>query len=214
MIRNQEQVFEDIYRQEKWGKGKGSGTGSDPKYCEKYLDYLTLMLNHDTEQHDVKSVIDIGCGDWQLYKGFQWPNDIKYIGCDISQTAIDIAKTRTTQIVLKVDTMDDTLNLIEDNPNDLILIKDVMQHWTDEEINYFLNHLKNLPGWKYVLISNNWKFHRDPTKNGQPRMMDKYSWAPIPVDHPVLVEFGFKLIFRYPKGGFKQVMLSTRGEVQ
>lgn len=211
MIRNQEQVFEEIYAKEKWGKGRGSGTGSDPKYCEKYLEFLSNMLNE--EKYRIESVLDIGCGDWQLYEGFKWPKDVEYTGCDISAAAIDLAKTRTDMELIKAASIEDTLYIIDRYPNDLILIKDVMQHWTDEEIAYFLSELKLITDWKYVLISNNWKFHRDPTKNGQPRVMDRYSWAPIPVDHPALVEFGFKPIFRYPKGGFKQVMLTTRGEL-
>lgn len=208
MIRDQEAVFEQIYKLERWGKGKGSGTGSDPKYCEKYLKYLELILGDKTL--GVNSVLDIGCGDWQLYGNFEWAG-IDYTGCDISQVALDLAATRTDRKLVKVSGLAETLNLIHTVEPDLILIKDVMQHWTDEEISYFLNELKSTSCWKHVVTSNNWKFHRDPTKNGQPRVLDRYSWAPIPVDYRALVEFGFEPIFRYPKGGFKQVMLATRG---
>lgn len=207
-FRNQEAVFEEIYTKERWGKGKGSGTGSDPKYCEKYLQFLANFM----DENGVTSVLDIGCGDFQLFANFDWSR-IDYTGCDISQSALDLAATRTDRKLVKVGGLDETLHVAEVTKPELILIKDVMQHWTDYEIDTFLYALNNrVPSWKYVITSNNWKFHRDPSKNGQPRTMDKYSWAPIPVDHRPFVEFGFKPLFRYPKGGFKQVMLATRGD--
>lgn len=209
MIRNQETVFEEIYAKERWGKGKGSGTGSDPEYCRKYLEFLSNFIY----ENDIKNIVDVGCGDWQLYEEFKWPNDVAYIGCDISKEALDLAVSRTNHALIKVGTLDETLELIRNYKPDLILIKDVMQHWADEEIEYFLDYLDTFArGWKYVVTSNNWKFHRDPSKNGQPRVLDRYSWAPIPVEFPAFVDFGFKPVFRYPKGRFKQVMIATRGE--
>lgn len=207
-IRNQEAVFEEIYTKERWGKGKGSGTGSDPEYCRKYLEFLSNFIY----ENDIKSVLDIGCGDWQIYGNFDWSR-IEYTGCDISQVALDLAADRTERKLLKVKNIEEISDLVSIVEPDLILIKDVMQHWTDDEIKFFLDRLAStISGWKYVITSNNWKFHRDPSKNGQPRILDRYSWAPIPVDFPAFVDFGFKPAFRYPKGGFKQVMIATRGE--
>ena len=45
----------------------------------------------------------------------------------------------------------------------LIILKDVIQHWTDESI---MNYLpKILDKNKYVFITNGYRFMRDPTKN-------------------------------------------------
>lgn len=207
-MRNQEAVFEAIYAQERWGKGKGSGTGSDPDYCEKYIDWLQQFVY----TNDVESVVDVGCGDWQLYRDMIWGNT-KYVGTDLSEIALKSARQKTNNLLIKVNGIDQTLDIIRAHNPELILLKDVMQHWEDEEIEYFLDMLNCIGGWKWVVTSNNWKFHRDPSKNGQPRVLDRYSWAPIPVDFPAFVKFGFKPIFRYPKGGFKQVMIAERGVV-
>jgi 2-polyprenyl-3-methyl-5-hydroxy-6-metoxy-1,4-benzoquinol methylase len=48
--------FTKIYQKEKWGKGKGSGTGSTPLYCQKYLKYLQSLLQPGMH------VLDLGCG--------------------------------------------------------------------------------------------------------------------------------------------------------
>ncbi len=200
-MRNQQSVFEEIYQKNRWGKG--SGTGSSPDYCKSYIDFLRGFI----VTKGVQSVLDVGCGDWQLYRDMSWEH-VKYTGCDISQTALNLAKRNGATNVHLVTTIDDTLHFIKDNPSNLILIKDVMMHWTDDEIKHFLTELLKIEGWSCIITSNNWKYSRSPEKNGQPRELDKYSWAPIPVEQ--LEPYGFTPLFRYPTGGHKQVMINWR----
>ena len=207
-MRNQKNVFEEIYQKERWGKGKGSGTGSDPSYCVDYLEWLKIFL---VEKH-IKKIVDVGCGDWQLYKDFDWSR-YAYHGLDISSIALSIARHnshlfRQRPVFRVIENQDEALVYIKEVKPDLVLLKDVMMHWTDEEQEYFLSKLAKLK-WKYVVTANNWKYVRDPSKNNEPRKLDaKYSWAPIPLDHPPMVKFGFKPLFRYPRGGYKQVMIA------
>ena len=64
-----EEVFQSIYENGVWGIGKddaefigSSGSGSDPANALPYLEYL----QHFFKEHNIKSVVDLGCGDWQL----------------------------------------------------------------------------------------------------------------------------------------------------
>ena len=63
-----------------------SGPGSFPENNKNYFLFLKEFLS----KNNIKSVVDYGCGDFQLYKDFPW-NDIKYLGIDVSETAINIA---------------------------------------------------------------------------------------------------------------------------
>jgi len=193
------QDFETIYQKNKWGNG--SGSGSVPKYCDKYLQFLSKFLTDNS----IKSVVDIGCGDFQLYENFDW-SKVSYAGCDISSTALSMARERTNLPLHEVSSLDETLNFVKNQNPELVILKDVMMHWTDDELKYFLTRLTEFP-WKWVVTANNYKYSRDPSKNGRPRELDRYRWAPIPNNHPTFVEFGFTPVMKY---WAKQVMISCK----
>src|SRR4051812_40562633 len=137
------EAFERIYAKEAWGKGKGSGTGSSPVYCAAYLRYLGELLLTK------RSVLDIGCGDWQLYKGFTWPARVHYVGVDIVETNVQrntlVHSARNIEFVhTDVTVSKHTHALFEQyGPFDLVLVKDVLQHWSDNEITSWLGTMRN-----------------------------------------------------------------------
>ena len=75
-------VFSDIYETGAWGvdaEKKGhSGTGSDPRNAKMYIAFLQKTL----EDLGIKSVVDLGCGDWRLGKEINWTG-IRYLGIDV-----------------------------------------------------------------------------------------------------------------------------------
>ena len=197
-MRNFTQVFEEIYQKERWGKGKGSGTGSCPRYSADWLQYLLNSIP------DNSVVVDIGCGDHQLYKNFEWPR-WKYYGVDVSHTAIQLAKKNSPNANLSVlECTPKNLHqfLLEKAPTH-ILLKDVMMHWTDDEIHTVLCTILEIKNCT-VITANNWRYVRDPSKNGTERKLDRYSWAPIPIE--MLEKYGFSVVGFYPKGKFKAIM--------
>ena len=60
--------FTNIYEKELWGRGKGSGAGSRPKFNAPYISFLENFLR----DNNIKSVIDFGCGDWQFSQYIDW----------------------------------------------------------------------------------------------------------------------------------------------
>ena len=68
-------VFDKIYKHNTWMFG--SGSGSVPINNKPYIEFLKDLLANK----QISSVIDIGCGDWQLAKNINW-NGIKYLGID------------------------------------------------------------------------------------------------------------------------------------
>lgn len=96
-----------------------SGPGSFPENNKNYFLFLKEFLN----KNNIKSVVDYGCGDFKLYKDFPW-NDIKYLGIDVSETAINIANHYSNNNIKFL--CKETIDLPE---ADLLLVKDVFGHW-------------------------------------------------------------------------------------
>lgn len=202
------EAFEKIYEKERWGKDKGSGTGSSPKYCEKYLAYLHGLLRTHS------SVLDLGCGDWQLYQGFDW-GATRYRGVDIVSSVV--ARNRlqyaTPNINFHCANFNDPEVLAKAFTHnttgyDLVLCKDVLQHWSDVEITVWLRAIKKQQ-FKTLLVTNNWRHFRTPSKDAQPRNVDnQYRWSPINMARYA----GFVDVLYYPAGKYKQVARYTHIE--
>lgn len=203
-LRDPFDVFEPIYRSERWGKGKGSGTGSAPAYSAKWLEYLAKTIPAGSH------VLDIGCGDHQLYAGYAPVRTWEYAGVDASTTALTLARknspwARLEHCALTYDTVDWLIDEFHRHP-DYILLKDVIQHWTCDEIDQFLGGLCSSAKSATIIIANNWRYFRTPGRPVMPRVLDRYSWAPVPADHPTLVRLGFRSVDYYPAGKFKLIM--------
>lgn len=146
--RSAEGVFTNKYKYRTWGandQGKGtSGIGSTLPNTELYRELLQDFL----ESFDIKTVVDVGCGDWEFSQAIDWTG-INYIGFDIVKPVIkrNIAKYGTSNIIFKHG------NAIEmDLPQaDLLICKDVLQHLPNEDI---LKFIQQLGKFKYCLITN------------------------------------------------------------
>jgi SAM-dependent methyltransferase len=124
MKKSMNEFFEKVYKEKIFVNNYKepvslSGPGSFPENVINYLSFLKKFII----DNNIKSVIDFGCGDFQLYKNFSWDN-INYIGFDASETAINIAKKNQKENI-KFEHIKD----IELPKADLLLIKDVFGHW-------------------------------------------------------------------------------------
>jgi SAM-dependent methyltransferase len=135
--------FSRIYSTNEWG---GSGSGSFPENTQEYRSFLTEFIN----QNNVKTVYDFGCGDWQFSKLIDWSN-IHYIGVDCVLDLINKHKQNYQKEnieFLHINTPKDFYNY----KGDLLILKDVLQHWRNKEITTFLDAI--IENFKYVLITN------------------------------------------------------------
>lgn len=201
--------FDKIYEKERWGKGKGSGDGSHPVYCEAYLGYVASLL----KSGQYASVLDVGCGDWQASRLLDWSGHW-YLGVDVVQSILPARSERHPSVRFQIAdvTVPGTLTkLFEIRSWELVLVKDVMQHWSDEEVTQFVAEILALQ-WKTLLVVNDWRFTRSPSKNGSPRnIKNSYSWAPIPYDHPTLLPLSLQMIGYYPFNKRKQISRVDHG---
>lgn len=139
MRENLDQHFDNIYKTKAWQLAKDdplSGPGSNPIYCRPFINFFWQFV----KEHSVVDIVDYGCGDTAM-----WGTNIfesNYLGIDVSVTALNIAKSMQPKAQFTTDT---------EIPNtDLILIKNVMIHWYDEEINEWITNIKGK--FKFLMI--------------------------------------------------------------
>ena len=114
----------DIFLELDWDGG--SGPGSDPDKAQPYLKFVSEYIRI----HNVRSVLDLGCGDGRLAEATDW-RGASYVGLDI-KTGHDILTCKRPEA-------------------DLVLVKDVLQHWSNAAIDQIFPRLY---GCKHVLITN------------------------------------------------------------
>lgn len=131
-----------------------SGPGSNPADAIPYL----IFLERYVAQYGIESVLDLGCGDGRLAAATDW-GTASYTGLDIKD-GYDIL----------------TCDLPE---ADLVIIKDVLQHWSNEAVN---SMRPRLVGYPHVLITNccdPWRTNED-IETGDARaldlMKDPFNW--------------------------------------
>ncbi len=78
-----ESIFTEIYEKGYWGKAKDakyfSGTGTHDENTLTYVDILTEFIH----KKNIKSIFEIGCGDFSIMKQVLRQADVNYTGADI-----------------------------------------------------------------------------------------------------------------------------------
>ena len=166
-----ENNFTNIYSKNVWG---GSGSGSNFSHANKF--FLKELRNHIDSNH-IKTISDCGCGDWEIMKHFDFKNDEIYEGLDCVDFLIDSHNQNYSTDNIGFIHQDVSIDV--PSGYDLVILKDVIQHWDDAIILEKFNEI--LQRNKYVYCINGFKFCRDPTKNDWTnRVLDKkYSYHPL-----------------------------------
>jgi SAM-dependent methyltransferase len=139
------ELFGGIYAERKWYNG--SGSGSQPANTEEYRHFLQDYL----KINDIKSAVDVGCGDWKFSWLVQWPEDFSYLGIDVVDRVIRINRHDWTDWGVADIRFEcaDVLEMTELPPADLVLVKDIFQHWPNGAI----RHLGSLLAGRRALIT-------------------------------------------------------------
>lgn len=143
-----EERFDKIYEEKLWGANEEnegfSGGGSLLENVRPYYNYLKKFL----QEHDIKSVVDVGCGDWTFSKHVDW-SGIQYTGVDVVGAVIEKNKAKYGA---------DNIHFIHGNfletdlPSaDLLICKHVLQHMPNEDI---FDFIELLPNYKHCLVLN------------------------------------------------------------
>lgn len=199
-----ENIFTNIYDKKIWGNGSGSGSNVS-KDTLKYIQILESIINNS--EYNIKTICDIGCGDWEFSQFINF-GDKEYLGIDCVNYIIKINQDKYEKENIKFEH-----KIVNDDyiPKgfDLIIIKDVIQHWTDEDILKYLNEI--LINNKFIFCTNGYKFMRDKTKNDLKKrdINNKYRYHPVDIDKYPLSEFK-EYVLSENKYRAKQMILFTK----
>ncbi|ARU54368.1 SAM-dependent methyltransferase [Oleiphilus messinensis] len=135
-------IFETIYETNEWGKG--SGEGSFPEHTGGYVRFLEKFI----KTRNIKSIVDVGCGDWQFSRYVNWQG-ASYQGFDVVQSVIEQNQAHFTRNNVAFHLYSGKPETLPDA--DLLIAKDVLQHWSNENVQAFLPLISR---YKYALITN------------------------------------------------------------
>ena len=130
------QIFTKIYQKCIWAANDTtplSGSGSSLRYNKKYLDFLHQFI-HDPA-HQITNIVDFGCGDWTFTRELDF-KDKRYLGIDCVSQVIEANRQQFSSDTCQFQLADFSKpEVIEPFLGaDLLIFKDVFQHWSDSDI--------------------------------------------------------------------------------
>lgn len=151
--RRLEDVFGEIYEKNIWAKPEGtarysSGPGSAPEVTREYEDFVVGYL---TRHAEIKRLVDIGCGDFQVASRIlaRAPRPITYVGCDIVGDVVAYNQAHHARPGVSFMQLDVTRDPLP--PGDLVTVREVFQHLSNDAI---LSALGNLRGtFRHAIVT-------------------------------------------------------------
>jgi len=191
-----ENVFTNIYEKKIWGDNKNSeyngssGGGSDVDYNKNT--YIPLLKKFIAD-NSIKSVVDLGCGDFRCGMSIYDDLDITYTGYDAYKKIVEYNSPRylaPKYSFTHLDFFDKKEHIVN---GDLCILKDVLQHWNLNSIYIFLDYLVTEKKFKYILICNCCNQEKDEADitNGETR--------PLSCNYLPLKKYNIKKLYNYNK---------------
>jgi len=146
---NIESKFTHIYKNNIWGKNLEnkfySGSGAhNPRIIQPYIKSVKELLS----QEELPTIIDLGCGDFNTGSNFV-EKAKKYYAVDVFEDLIKLNKEKFRYSNLEFIKKDITK---DDLPNgDFCIIRQVLQHLSNEDIILFLKNINNK--YKFLIVT-------------------------------------------------------------
>jgi SAM-dependent methyltransferase len=174
------ETFRSIYRTKAWGDNGApfcSGGGSCGPVSEQYCAFLVKFIR----DHQVQSVVDLGCGDFAVGHKVVKASGVRYTGIDVVPELIEFHKSSVQDPRVSFHCADITNDQLP--PADLCLIRQVLQHLSNDEISKVLANLRNFPR---ILISEDVPVHPKSFNRDKPHGPDvrAYCGSGVYVERP------------------------------
>ncbi len=154
-----EDIFSDIYKKNTWGGKPGefySGSGTHNPDVQRYIDTVRAFI----KEKNVKSVLEIGCGDFHISSKIIEGLNVTYTGTDVVEEMMKHhqGKFGRESISFRF------LNAIDDQlpPADLVIIRQVLQHLANVQVSKILEKIKT---YRYALITEHLPASANPDYN-------------------------------------------------
>tara|TARA_B110000503_G_scaffold57915_1_gene92701 strand:- start:1467 stop:2081 length:615 start_codon:yes stop_codon:yes gene_type:complete len=137
------EIFTDIVLNNKWKKHP-CGPGSTMAYTENLRKALVPFL----KLHNIKSILDLPCGDFSWMSTTGITNDFNYIGADIVEPMIQANKEKYPDVDFRIlDLTTDSLPEV-----DLLFCRDCLLHLSFDDIDRAFKNIID-SNIKYILMS-------------------------------------------------------------
>jgi hypothetical protein len=121
-----------------------SGPGSTLEFSAPYRKFLATFI----KEHKIHSIVDLGCGDMEIMRAVDIGN-AAYLGVDVIAERIARNKVKCPYFAFE----QHDIHTWTPPPTELVLCKDVIQHWSTENIQAWLDLMKKAQ-FRYALITN------------------------------------------------------------
>ena len=186
-------IFTNIYENRVWGNNEHleySGSSGDGSYLEKNAEYISFVKTFIKDK-EIKTVVDLGCGDWKCGSALYDDLSINYTGYDAYEKIITFNKKAHGSSKYTFAHMDFLNNPGLITSADVCIIKDVLQHWPLESIYNFLDCITTSGKFKYIIVTNcRWQ----KQDNTQIQMGE---FRPLSKDFLPLKKYKFQLVLTY-----------------
>lgn len=138
-------IFSKIYASGAWGDGDepNSGSGSDDSVSAPFVDFVRTFIG----EHDVTSVVDLGCGDYRV-SGKLADLPIDYTGVDVVPELVARNTAAFASDHVRFMCRDITKDALP--PADLCIVRQVLQHLSNEQIARVLEQLRP---FRYAIVA-------------------------------------------------------------
>ena len=159
-------VFTNIYERQLWGDNKNTeynGSSGGGSFIDYNKDSYVPFLKKFITDNNIKTVVDLGCGDFKCGKLIYDNLDILYTGYDAYKKIIDYNLTQFSLPKYSFTHYDFCNNKEGIIDGDMCILKDVIQHWSLNNIYTFLDYIVETKKFKYILICNCCEQYSDDT---------------------------------------------------
>lgn len=189
-----EKYFTYIYETCAWGDNNinkyngSSGEGSSVDFNKNtYIPFFKKFIT----DNNIKNVVDLGCGDFRCGKLLYDDLDVVYTGYDTYKKVIDYISREYTSSKYSFMHLDFYNNRQDIINGDLYILKDVIQHWSSDDINTFLEYLIENKKCKYILLCNCSYQTQDN------RILDSDGFGALSCDYLPLKKFNPTKLYNY-----------------
>ena len=153
--KNDTNVFTTIYNNNIWGSGESRSGGGSYVNTTKIIRKMLPVL---WKEYDIKTFLDVPCGDYNWMKEVEKDN-IVYIGGDIVNELIEQNNQKYKMENVSFRVLDITKDILP--TVDMIFCKDCLQHLSYEDVfkalkNFKYSNSKYLLTTSYPLTLSNW----------------------------------------------------------
>ena len=155
---NNIEVFTNIYKNKVWGDSGDTfllGSSGQGSSIEATDEYYNPFIKKFIEENNIKTVVDLGCGDWQSSYKIYDNTDVVYYGYDAYENLVTTLNNRYSDNENYTFSFLDVVNDLDKvKDGDLYIIKDVLQHLNYDSIYTLLDNIIKTKKTKYILITN------------------------------------------------------------